>query len=84
MRRELRGHVAARALAVVGEQPEGNFALAKLRDETFGAGNQLRAAIDHAIHVDEISMTHFDLLRWWVIRHHFLTIGFAMTVPFHA
>ena len=55
---QLGHHVAARALAVVGQQAEGNVALPQLSDEVVRAGNQFRAPVQHAVHVDQIAVLH--------------------------
>lgn len=55
---ELRRHVAPRALAVVRQEAEGDVAATELRDKAVGAVNQLRAAVENPIHIDEEAVFH--------------------------
>ena len=59
---ELGDHVAPRALAVVGEKPKRDVALRSSRNEDIRAGNQLAAAVEHAVHVDQIAVLQRRLL----------------------
>src|SRR5262249_44901961 len=55
---ELADDVAARALAVVRQKSKRDFAAAQLVHEAVSPGNQLRAAIHHAVHVDQVTVPH--------------------------
>src|SRR5260221_9138744 len=59
---QLDGHVASRALAVVGEKQEGNVARQQFANESVCSGNELIATINHAIHVDQKTTIHCPLL----------------------
>ena len=47
--------VAPRPLAVVGEKQERNVGSSQFADEAIGAGDQFVAAINDAVHVDEVA-----------------------------
>src|SRR5438045_1234248 len=62
--RELHRYVAARSLAVVGQEGKGNITRQKPADKLLRAGNELLTTIDHAIHVDQKSVRpHHNLLH---------------------
>jgi len=50
---ELRHDIPPGALTVIGEEPEGNIAGAKFAYELCGSGQQIDAAVEHAVHIDE-------------------------------
>ena len=59
---QLGGHVAARALAVVGEKQERNVPVAQHSNEIDGPRDELAAAVNDAIHVDQKAFFHDKLL----------------------
>ncbi len=52
---QLGGHVAAGPLAVVGQEPERDVGPSQVVDEPVRAGDELAAAVDDAVHVDQIA-----------------------------
>ncbi len=50
--------VAAGALAVVGQETKRDVASAQLGDEPIRARDHFRAAVENAIHVDQVSVLH--------------------------
>ena len=55
---QLGDDVAAGALAVVGQKAKRDVAHPQFVDELIRAGNQLGAAIENAVHVDQVAVLH--------------------------
>ena len=60
---QLGGDVAARALAVVREEQERDVPIAEHANEIHRAGDELAAAVDDAVHVDQKSFSHYEILE---------------------
>ncbi len=60
---QLRGDIAAGALAVVGEKQEWQLEGLQLMNEAVGPIDQRITPIDYAIHVDQESVRHFVLFK---------------------
>src|SRR5947207_1240566 len=52
---ELGGHVAPGALTVVRQEQEGDAVREQLGNEPLRAGNELVAAIDNTVHVNQVT-----------------------------
>ena len=57
------GDIAPRALAVVGEEQEWDVPFAECANEIHRAGDELAAAVDDAVHVDQKSFSHYEILE---------------------
>lgn len=55
---ELGSHIAPCTLTVIGQEEKRDIQRTQAIDEGIGAADHLAAAIDHAVHIDQVSAFH--------------------------